>query len=81
VFICEKTYITCSELWVDEVYEMTAVEVKGRDPNTTWETVGIYRAPNQDMRLLEKLADRTGYVGRTTKRSIIEGELNLPYKD
>jgi hypothetical protein len=56
---------------------VTAVEVKGRDPNTTWKIVGIYRAPKEDLRLLEKLADRTGYMGRTAKRSIIEGDLNL----
>jgi hypothetical protein len=43
--------------------------------------VGIYRAPNEDMRLFAKLADRTGYVGRTTKRSIIGGGLNLLYAD
>jgi hypothetical protein len=42
-------------------------------------TVGIYSAPNEDMRLLEKLADRTGYMGITTKRSIIGGDLSLPY--
>jgi endonuclease/exonuclease/phosphatase family metal-dependent hydrolase len=33
------------------------------------------------MRLFEKLADQTGYTGRTTKRSIIGGDLNLPYAD
>jgi hypothetical protein len=44
-----------------------------------WEIVGIYRSPKGDMRLLEKLADWTGYMGRTMKRSIIGGELNLPY--
>ena len=60
---------------------MTAVEVKGRDPKITWEIVGIYRAPNEDMRVLEKLADRTGYMGSTTKRSITGGDLNLPYAD
>ena len=79
VFVCVKTYVTCAELWVDEVYEMLAIEVKGRNPKITWEIVGIYRAPNEDMRVLEKLADRTGYMGRTTKRSIIGGDLNLPY--
>jgi len=57
---------------------MIAVEVKGRGPKITWEIVGIYRARNEDMWLLEKLADRTGYLGRTTKRSIIGGDLNLP---
>jgi hypothetical protein len=41
---------------------MIAVEVKYRDPNITREIVGFYRAPNEDMQLLEKLADRTGYL-------------------
>jgi len=40
-------------MWVDEVYEMIAVEVKGRDRKITWEIVGIYRAPNEDKRLLK----------------------------
>jgi hypothetical protein len=30
---------------------MIAVEVKGRDPKFTWEVVGIYRAPNEDMQV------------------------------
>jgi len=33
------------------------------------------------MRLLEKLADQTRYMGRTMKCSIIGGDLNLPYAD
>ena len=33
------------------------------------------------MQLFEKLADRTRYMGRTTKRSIIGGDLILPYAD
>ena len=81
VFICVKNYFTCAELWTDELHEMIAVHVKGRDPKITWEIVGIYSAPNDDMRLFEKLADRTGYMGRTTKRSIIGGDLNLTYAD
>jgi hypothetical protein len=44
-----KNYITCAELWVDEVYEMIAVEVKGREPKITWEVVGIYRSPKEGM--------------------------------
>jgi len=63
MFICVKNYITCPELWVDEVYEMIAVEVKGKDPKIRWEIVGIYRAPNKEMLILEKLADRTLYTG------------------
>jgi len=50
---------------------MTAVEIKGRNPKYTWEVVGIYRAPNDDMRFLERLAARIGYTGNSTKRSII----------
>jgi len=46
----------------------------------TREIVGIYRAPNED-KLFEKLADWTGYMGRTTMRSIIEGDLSLLYAD
>ena len=55
------------------------VEVKGRDPKFTWEIVGIYRAPNEDMRVIERLATRTGCTGNSTKNSIIGGDLNLPY--
>jgi hypothetical protein len=29
--------------------------MKGRDPKIKWEIVGIYRAPNEDMRVLERL--------------------------
>ena len=47
---------------------MTAVEVKDRDPKITWEIVGIYRAPNKDMLVLEKLADRTGYIWEELRR-------------
>jgi hypothetical protein len=42
---------------------MKAVEVKGRDTNISWEFVGIYRAPNGDMLVIEGLAARTGYKG------------------
>jgi len=81
VFICVKNYIDCRELWTDEDFEMIAVEVKGRNPKFTWEVEGIYRAPNEDMRVIERLAARTGYTGNSTKRSIIGGDLNLPYAD
>jgi hypothetical protein len=35
VFICSKNNIACSELWVDDDFEVTAVEVKGKDPKCT----------------------------------------------
>ena len=79
MFIYVKNYITCAELWVDEVYGMIAVEVKGRDPKITWEILGIYRVLNEDMQALEKLSDRTGYFWSTTKHSITGGDLNLLY--
>ena len=78
VFICVKNYIDCRELCTDEDFEMIAVEVKGRDPKFTREIVGIYRAPNEDMRVIERLAARTGYTGNSTKRSIVGRNLNLP---
>jgi len=71
VFICVKNYIDCSVLWTDEVFEMIAVEVKDRNPKFAWEVVGVYRAPNEDMRVIERLAARTEITGNSTKRSII----------
>src|SRR5215469_12947928 len=81
VFICVKNYIDCRVLCTDEVSEMIAVEIKGRNPKDTWEVVGVYRDPNEDMRAIERLVARTGFTGNSTKRSIIGGDLNLPYVD
>jgi hypothetical protein len=39
------------------------------------------RAPNEDMRAVERSAAQTGYTGNSTKQSIIGGDLNLPYTD
>ena len=49
----------------------------GTDPKFTWEIVGIYRAPNEEMRVMERLAAQTDYIGNSTKRSINGGDLNL----
>jgi hypothetical protein len=57
------------------------VEVKGGNPKFSWEVVGVYRSPNEDMRVIERFADRTGFSGNSTKCSIIGGDLNLPYAD
>jgi len=81
VFICVKNYIDCKVMWTDDVFEMIAVEVKGRNPKFAWEVVEVYRAPNEDMRVIERLADRTGFTRNSTKRSIIGGDLNLTYAD
>jgi hypothetical protein len=77
-FIRVKNYIACVELWVGEDFEMIAIEVKRRDPNIKWKTVGIYTAPNGNIRVLERLAN---YLGNPKKCSIIGGDLNLPYTD
>ena len=55
VFICVKNYIDCRKLLADEDFEVIAIEVKGRDPKFTWEIVGIYRATNDNMRVMEKI--------------------------
>jgi hypothetical protein len=45
-------------LWDDEDFQMMAVEVevKARNAEFTLEIVGIYSAPNEDMRAVERLA-------------------------
>jgi hypothetical protein len=60
---------------------MISVEFKGRNPKVAWEVVGIYRVPNEPMRAVERLAARSGFTGNSTKRSIIGGDLNVPYID
>ena len=40
--------------------------------------MGIYRAPNEGIPVIEKLTARTGFLGNSMKRSIIGGDLNLP---
>jgi hypothetical protein len=62
------------ELWIDEDFEMIAVELKGIYPKHTWEIISIYRAPNEDMSAIEKLAARTLPSRNLTKRSIIGGD-------
>jgi hypothetical protein len=69
------------ELWADKDFEMIAVEVKGKDNKLAWEIVGIYGAPNEDMRVIERLATQTHFLGNSTKCSITGGELNMPYTD
>jgi hypothetical protein len=66
---------------VDEEFEIIAIEIKGKNPKSTWEIMGVYRAPNEDMRVIEKLAVRSGAGRNGTKRSIIGGDLNLPSVD
>ena len=60
---------------------MLAVKIKGRNTKRTWEVTGMCKAPKEDMRAVERLAARTGNTGKSTKRSIIGGDLNLSYAD
>jgi hypothetical protein len=59
VFICVKNIIVSTELWIDEDFEIIAVEVKGMDPKYKWEIIGIYRAPNEEKLAIERLAAQT----------------------
>ena len=70
-----------TELWVDNEFEILAVEVKRKDPNCKWEITGIYRAPNADMLAICKLLRRTAPTRNLTRRCIIGGDLNLPQAD
>jgi hypothetical protein len=55
VIICVKKYTACMELWADEDFEMITLEVKGKDTKFKSEITGIYRAPNEDMQVIERL--------------------------
>ena len=68
VFIC---VFDCWLLWTDEIFELIAVEVKGINPKFAWEMVGVYRAPNENMRVIERLAAQTGFTGISTEHNII----------
>jgi hypothetical protein len=57
---------------------MIAVEVKGMDLKYSWEIIGIYRAPNEEMLAIERLAAHTLLTRNSTKKCIIAGDLNLP---
>jgi hypothetical protein len=56
--------IACSELWVDEDFEITAVEVKGRSPECTWE---VCRVSHGDIQFTEMLTAQIGYLGNSMK--------------
>jgi len=57
-FMCFKNIIACSEICSDVDFEMIAFEVKGMVAICTWEIIGIYRAPNNDMLAIERSAAR-----------------------
>ena len=57
---------------------MLALEIKSSNQTLTWEIIGIYRAPNEHCRVLERLVARTGCTSNSAKRCIIGGDLNLP---
>jgi len=59
VFICVKNISASTELWVDDDFEMTAVEVKGKDDKYTWEFIDIYSVPNDDILANESSVYRT----------------------
>jgi hypothetical protein len=64
---------------VDDNFELTAVEVKEMKPKYMWEITGIYRAPNEDMLAIKRLAACTLPTCNLTKQSItsIGSDFNL----
>jgi hypothetical protein len=66
---------------VDEEFKILAVEVRGSGHKYAWEIVSLYRAPNKDTLIIEKLAARTAFLGCSVKQSIIGGDLNVPQVD
>ena len=77
VFICVENISASTELWVDDDFEMIAVEVKGMNPKYTLEIIDFYRDENDDMFAIERLAARNLPTRNITKRSIISSDLNL----
>ena len=77
-FICVKNVVAATELWIDDDFEMIAVEVKGMDPKYTWEITGVYRAANEEMLAIERLAACALPARNLTKRIVIGGDMNSP---
>ena len=77
VFIFFKNIIVYTELWLDYDFDMIAFEVKWMDAKYTWKIIGIYRATNENMLTIERIAARNLPTRNLRKRSIIWGGLNL----
>ena len=80
-FICVKNFIVCTELCVDDDFEMIAVKVKEIDPKYTWAIIGIHRAPHWAMLAIERVAARNLTTRNLTKQNIIDCGLNLSKAD
>ncbi len=78
MFICVKNCFKSVELWSDLECEMIAVEVHGKNDRDTWEIIGMYRPPGENMSILQKLVERTRVGIRENRQLIIGGDLNLP---
>ena len=81
VFICVKSNIEIKNTWADDDFEIVAVEIISRSHRHNWEILGVYRAPNDDSKVLERLTDRAEKTTNPNKHSIIGGDLNLPRVD
>ena len=57
------------------------VEINSRNHKFTWDIVGLYRAPNDDMQVMDRLVACAGCARNNEKHSIIGGDLNLPRVD
>jgi hypothetical protein len=69
-FMCIKNIIASTELLVDDDFDKIVVEVKGMDAKYTWEIIGIYRTPNEDILAIEGSTARLLPTSNLKKRSI-----------
>lgn len=66
---------------MDKDFEKIAMAVKCKDVKFKWEIVGIYRAPNENLQVIENLTTQTDSLENCMKQSVIESGLNLPCAD
>jgi hypothetical protein len=57
---------------------MIEIDVNGSDPKNFVGNCRHLQSTKRGHVVVRKLADRTGYIGRTTKCSIIGGGIHLP---
>ena len=81
ILICVKNYIDCRMLWIDEVFEIMAVDVKDGNSKVVWEVVRSLQSSKLGHAGIERLAARTGFTGNPTKRSIMRVYIFLPYAE
>jgi len=73
-FVYVKNFIASKDLWLDDDFETITIEVKTMDPKCGWEIISTYRATNEDMLAIERLAACNLPTRNLSKRIIIGGD-------